>query len=560
MFKLSGSIPQGSIMAPITTSDKFILSQKNVEVPSHINGSYSYTGNSRIEFDLNSPSDFINFQESYFRCDLSTDLSFEGADCTSRYLSEGGINSLFREVRLETQGGVLIDRIIRYNKFYSMMSGILHSKEFVDTHLQASGDSVDIQPKGKGLSVFKTSSGSSFAYDHTGGAAERLLTGTGSDFLNQVNVGDIVLLIDNDGTNYTVSVSAVLSATTLTIDGVGTADFTADSMYIVKPDEGVEPARNRVAKTDNSVVTCQLLLPFMQMEQWFPLFLVRSGLRLVIELERPEFVLAAPTDVVSSGFTGASYSISKATYVAKFIKPSEALAQQYVQMYKQQGLSYHIISYEHRMNVVSAGSVGVQNLRLQVNGRSARHLLSFIQDERAETVTSATVNSGKSTFTCDSVAQKIKANLAEWQVEVGSERYPQSSPMDVTSVDNAEILTELEKTMGIYGLGVTSHRWSPSEWVEVQSKYKEFEQGAYDGKADSTRLILPANFSRDDSPWSGIDVTLHSINVLPNFDAAYQLSDMDGSNGVDKPLYVHSFVGLDKVIMLSESGGLTTLI
>ena len=195
-FKLSGSIPQGSIMAPITTSDKFILSQTNISIPSHINGDYSYTGNSRIEFDLNSPSDFINFQESYFRCKLNTSLLFEGSDCKSRYLSEGGINSLFREVRLETQGGVLIDRVLRYNKFYSLMSGILHSKEFVDTHLQASADSVDIQPSGKGLSVYKKAEGGNLNYT----AAGTILNGTNSRFLSQVNKGDIVLLIKNDTT------------------------------------------------------------------------------------------------------------------------------------------------------------------------------------------------------------------------------------------------------------------------------------------------------------------------------------------------------------------------
>jgi len=560
MYKLQGSIPSKAIVQPITTSDKFILHKKNVEIPSHINGDYSYTGNSRIEFDINSPSDFIDFQNSYFRCDLTTDLLLEGADCSSRYLSEGGINALIRECRLESQGGVLIDRVQRYNKWYAMMSSILHPKDYVDANLQAAGDSVAIEATGQNLSSFKIATGSAFVYDDTAGASEQLMTGTASDFLNEVKVGDVVVFVDNDGASYTGVVSVLTSATTLNVSGVGTTDFTANSMYIVRKDEGVEPARQRIANTDSSVVSTKLMLPFMSdMESYFPLFLVRSGLRLIIELERPEFVLAAPQEVISAGYTGASYTISNANYVASFVKPSEALASQFVNLYKQSGLSFHHVGYEHRMNVISGNSIGTQNLRLQVNGRSARHLLGFIQDIRGETVSSATASAGKSTFTCDSISQRIKGGLSEYQVEIGSERYPQSSPLDVSSADNAEVLVELEKTLGIFGLPVP-HRWQPSEWIDAPSPYKEFEQGQTGGRAQASRLILPANFSRDSSPWCGVDSTLHSINVMPNIASAYALTDMDGSsNSVESALYFHSFVGLDRVVMLSEASGLTVL-
>ena len=560
MYKLTGQLPSKAIIQPIATADKFILSKRNVEIPSHINGNYSYTGNSRIEFDINSPADFIDFANSYFRCDLTTDLSLEGADCASRYLSEGGINSLFREVRLESQAGVLIDRVQRYNKWYAMMSSILHPKDYVDANLQASGDSTAIEATGQNLSSFKIATGSSFVYDDTAGASEQLITGTASSFLNEVRVGDIVVFVDNDGASYTGVVSVLTTATTMNVNGLGTTDFTANSMYIVRKDEGVEPARQRIANTDSSVVSTKLMLPFMSdMESYFPLFLVRSGLRLIIELERPEFVLAAPQAVISAGYTGASYTISNANYVASFVKPSEALAQQFVQMYKQSGLSFHHVAYEHRMNVISAGNTGTQNLRLQVNGRSARHILGFMQDVRGETVTAAATEAGQSTFTCDSVSQRIKGGLTEYQVEIGSERFPQSSPLDVSSVDNSEVLVELEKTLGIFGLPVP-HRWNPNEWIDVAVPYKEYEQGRTSGRAQATRLILPANFARDSSPWCGVDATLHSINVMPNIGSAYALTDMDGSsNSANSALYFHSFVGLDRVVMLSESSGLTVL-
>jgi len=559
-FQIRGSLPTATVVQPITTADKFVLNAKHVEIPARINGDFTYSGNSRVEFDVNSPSDFINFLESYIRLDLTTDLSLEGANCSTRYLSEGGMHSLFREVRVETQGGVLIDRVQRYNKWYAMMSGIMHSKDFVDTHLQSAGDSVDIETYGN-TSLWKEVSGTAFSFDFAGGAAAQLITGTGSDFLNDVHVGDMAIFVDKNLISYTTIVTSVLSATTITVDGLAGADVAnLEDMYIVRKDTGVDPARKRIANTDNSSLTGQLLLPFLQMDSYFPLFLVRSGIRIILELERPEFVLCAPQAVVSAGYTAAAYTVSNPYYVAKFIKPSEALAQQYIQMFKQSGISYHMISYDHQMNVISSGQTGIQNLRIQGRGRSARHVLSFIQDLRAETVTAATANAGQSTFTADCIAQRIKANLSEWHVEVGSERYPHASPVDTTSSDNSELLSILEKCMGVYGLSLTSHRWKPEEWVEVAVGYKEFEQGTYGGRADSQRLVLAADFSRDPSPWSGMDVTLHSINLLPNFDATYALTDLDGSNSTNSALYFHTFIGKDSVVMLSEQNGLTLLI
>jgi len=557
-LNIQAKLPERSIVDPILSAERSVLTSRNAEIPSQINGDYSYSTNSRIEFDINSPSEFIDFANSYLRFDVkSTGLDLEGADCSAKYLPEGGVHSFFREVRLETQSGVLIDRIQRYNKFYSMMSGIFHSKDYVDSHLQSSGDSIDYDEKSVGLSNYKSASGSAFAYDATGGASEQLVTGTASMFICEVDVGDIVAFIDDDGASYTGEVSAITSATTMNVLGLGTADFTANKMYIVKKDGGYSPARKRIPNTSNAQVTCKLMLPFFQLQNWYPLFLVRSGLRLIIELERPELVLVAPKNTIATGYSGASYILSKMNFVAPFILPNDVLREAYLQMFKQSGISFSMLGYEHRLNNISSGNTGVQNLRLNVNARSVRHLLSFCQNIRAETVTQGAVNSGKSTYTCDGMSQRIKAGVSEWQVEIGSHRFPQSSPLTI-SPDNSELLTELEKTMKIYDVEV-GHRWQPHEFVDVAVPYKEFEQGTSGGEAQATKVIFTADFSRDASPWSGMDATLHSINVQPNISTNYQLSDFDGSNPTNSELYWHSFIGHDKIVTLSEAGGLTVL-
>ena len=554
-LNLKPKLPSKAVVEPIMTADRSILSVRNAEVPSQINGTYSYSTNSRIEFDLNSPSEFIDFANSYMRFNLSTTLNLEGSDCSAKYLAEGGAHALFREVRLETQSGTLIDRIQRYNKFYSTMSSIFHPKDFVDSHLQQAGDSVDVECKGDSQPNYKPLGGTAFTI--AAGGADLTATGA-ADFINEVDIGDLLYFVDDDGVTISAKVSAIASATALTL-ALGVAG-TYNSAYVVKADAGYDPARKRVANTSGSQLCCKLLLPFFQRDEYFPLFLVRSGLKVIIELERPEYVLCAPKNVISTGFSGADYSLSNVNFVAPFVQPADTLREAYISMFKQSGITMSLISYEHRLNNVSAGNVGTQNLRMNVNARSVKHLLTFVQDPRAETVRSATENAGKSTYTADCISQRLKAGITKWQVEIGSHRYPQSSPMDVQSGDNSELLAELEKTLSIYDVS-TSHRWKPYEWVDVAVPYKPFEQGATNGKNSATKVIFPADFSRDSSPFSGVDATLHSINVQPEIGTAYQLTDMDGtSNPVNSELFVHSFIGLDKIVILSESGGITTLV
>ena len=555
-IKVESHIPSSAIVPDLASSSKHVLDARMVEIPANVNGTYSYSTNSRIEFNIASPSDFMDFLNSYIRMDVTTDLTYEAVDAVNRYWAEGGAHAMFRSVSIETAGGVLIQKIDRYNKWVNIMSHATQSPDYVDSHLSREGDSVDMERVGRGLSANRPASGSAFAFDFTGGAAAQLITGTASNFYAELQVGDICTFLDLNLISAVGVCTSVLSTLTATFDGLSGADATYQSMYITRPDEGVDPARKRLANTDNSVVCFQLLAPFMQMQEWFPLFLLRGGLKIVLDLERPEYVIASPNAVISTGFTAANIQLSNLTYVCRMIRPDPSLANSYLASYKQNGLVYHFIGSRHQMDVISAGQTGTQNLKMSAGVRSARNILCKVQDLRAETVTAATADAGQSTFTCDSIAQGIKANLNEWQVESGSHRYPQSRPIDTTSIDNSELLAELEHCFASMGSPLAVHRFKTSEWQEVAVPYKEFEQGDYDGRVDSQRLIISANFSRDLSPFAGLDATLNPIMISPAFDAAYALTDMDGSsNSANSALYFHSFLQYDVSFLLSEDSG-----
>ena len=77
------------------------------------------------------------------------------------------------------------------------------------------------------------------------------------------------------------------------------------------------------------------------------------------------------------------------------------------------------------------------------------------------------------------------------------------------------------------------------------------------GKADSDRLIVSANLARSSSPFAGLDLSLNSLNIQPNFDVAYTLTDDDGSsNSVAASIYWLSFLSADASLFLQSDSGI----
>ena len=553
---ISSHLPTSAVVPPMSSSSKHIIQNRLVEVPANISGSYSFTGNSRIEFDINSASDFIDFTKSYIRFDLTTALTYEGVDDLSRYLAEGGAHALFRTIEVTTSSGVRIARLENYGRWYAMMASIMAPREYVDRALHREGDGADgysqtqgyVSPDGYAVT------GTAFAWDATGGASELLLTGTASTFLSDLRVKDLVVIEDVNLESHIGVVESVLTNTTATVAFSKATDIAGNILRVLKPE--AKSVRNRIATTANSAIEFQPAVPFLQMDTWFPLMLVRGGLRISLDLERPEYVLCSPHSVISAGFTAPSVTLSNCYYVCNMITPDQSLSQAYLAMFKGNGISYSYMNYVHQMDVITAGTSGRQNLQMNAGVRSARHLLCKIQNIRAQTVTSATANGGKSTFTADSIAMGLKANLAEFQVESGSDRFPLSSPLDCTSVDNSELWVSLQNAFGVTGSHLAQPRFLPEQWAEVASAVEPFEQGVVPiGKADSDRLVIGVDLARDASPFAGLDLSLNSLNIQPNFDASYSLTDDDGSsNSASAALYWLSFLGFDATLSLSSQG------
>jgi hypothetical protein len=567
---IQSSIPSQAVVPPLTTTSPYIMKRRNVEIPSTISGDYSYNGNSEIVFSVNSASDFIDFSESYVRLDLKKcSLTCETVETTLKSLAEGGIHSLFKEIEVRTANGVVLSKLQRYNKLYSHISSNIHSMDHIDTHKMRELDSSKAYGKeGLKLSSYEFVDLSTVAAaSYTD--ATKTITVTTNPEQDGVSVGDILVISYNDAGTLGTEARRVASITATTIVLDTELDLGADlaateilQMRVSKEEFVVQPARqyfpNVVDNTDtNSIsVSFQPFVPLLQSIEWLPLFLIRGGLEIRMVLDRPDYVLSAPQRVTATDTWAADIVVKNCYYVASFVSPNEQLANQYLQLYKSQGLSYGYLDYSHNLNVLTSGRAGSQSLKINSSARSVRHILFKIQDKRAESVQND-VEASLSTYTCDSIAQALKGGLEKIMVEVGSEVFPLGKELDLTDKSNGELLYETQRAYGLVTGTQTSRRHEPYMWSDQTVPYSPFEQGNVSPDGEPTRLNFAINMSRDSSAFSSTDARLNPIMIKLDFGSSdYQLysSMVDANRSIETSLYIHTWSAADAILSISESG------
>jgi len=557
--RISSVIPTYAVVPATKSTSKHIMDRRSLEIVPTSQTSFSYNTNSRVQFDISSPASFWDLQSSYIRFKLTCALTNNGVNDVNKYLSEGGAHSLFRSIEVSTQNGTLIQRIDRYSKFASIMNNLCYSADHVDTMLAREGDSMsyrDFEPEVSGGDSVRDFSYTlaSVEYDHTGGAAEQLLVlGAAGRATSELKVGD-VLRIETAVLNYTARVLTIISDTSITIEGLPAVDIAAAAVLSLKLLRGkqVEPVRKRVAN-NVSVLTFQPMVPFLQLGNWIPLMLIRGGLRITLELERPEFCLATTSTPTGTGFAGANVIIDNPTYVCDFINPDEQLAKSYLDMHRSGGVPYMFTGIRHWLDTCTG--VGPKSTNLNANVRSARWILSVIQNQRHETITSATANLGKSTYSTDACGNFLKAGLKEYEYVSGSERFPLNKPLDVTNYTNAEVFTELLKVVD-RNAPIWESRIQPWEFQSVLHNIHPEQQGRVIGSGDSHKFIYGASLVRDNgSVFTGLDLSLQGITANLDFDTDHEVSDyLTGSNNVQATRYLHHYMGYDAIVIFSEDG------
>ena len=487
-------IPIQTIVPDVSSTSKHIVRRRNLEILPNSQVSYSYSTNNQIEFTISSGSDFIDFQNSYLRFDTTCSLNLEGANDPTRYLSEGGIHSVFREIRLESASGTVLERIDRYSKLYALLSQMTQSREMVDRNEFQSADSA-----------------------------------CATSYVPECALKDA--FFDSD------------AGTVGAIGGVADADFrvvyTGAIGANASGDPGsamIDPTRKKVANTSGMTVLMKPILSLFQTGNFVPLMLVRGGLRLVMVLNDPAQCLASTGVFSSTGFTGADVVLSNARFVACMITPSEELTSMYVSKFNNEGITYSTLGYKHFLDILTAGT-GTESKQLFSNVRSARFILQRIQVASLENATNSSTDALNS-YEFDSQAIGLKANLLEYQYSSGSKQFP-IFRVQVDDVGQFEAFARLQQALGVYANDMTTPRFLPHEWREENSIM---------GLTDSTRFAIGENLARDTSILTGTDLQTVPLLYDLNFDASLTIG------GLSSQRYLQTFIAYDQLVSISSSG------
>lgn len=549
-------MPVQALVSPQTSSSKFIVNKTYREFAPQSQVSFSYKTNSVIEFDISSPSDFINFANSYIRANINCTLLNNGVDDPNKYLGEGGVHSLIRSVVVSSQSGTELARIDTYNKLHSIISNMTVDKEYAEHTLQREADSVEYEGclDSELCDVDYTVASAGYT------AATGALIGLIGVYAN-LRVGDIITVSSaTAGESKTARVITLTSDTAVVITPGG-ADIAVGDVTAVQNQKVEEqaPVRKLAANTADYQVAFQLSVPLLQMDDYFPLFLLRGGLKIRIYLERSEYSLCSTSVPTGTGFTGSDVVVSNPRFVGEMITPSQELSEKFVDMYRSEGLTYNYLTFRHQQSIQQGGAASSYSITFSPNFRSAKHLLMMIQDKRANQVSTATANQGKQTICVDASAQGLKSSLEEIQLAIGSHRYPSSRPMDTSSGSNAELLLEAERCFGSLSVKNSGKRFDPVLWRAFASRVNPTQVGVGAGKADSQRLSLCFDLARHFSPYSGVDLSLNYVEIDTRFSAQASISDMSGSNSENTDRYFEIFVSADSVLSISESEGVLVM-
>jgi len=507
---------------------------------------YSYSSTNKIIFDISSPSSFIDFLNSYIRFKVTCTLNNNGVDDTSKYISETGAHSFFERLEIFTKSGTLIERLDDYNRLVSIFSTASQPRDYIESCLHPAGDSVEHCSKSVCDLSGKSLGTATIAGQNIGNVSSGCIT-------VDLNDGDVIQITGSDGVNTKSEIHTVLNIVSdVAFDITAPTTLTSATSIVIlsSASRDVQSVRKKVANTADYKLCFQPFSSFLNNGNLIPLFLMRGGLRIELTLANPAFVLASECVPKGTGFSGADVVIKNPEWMCHMLQPDQSLSDMYLQLYNAGAIQYMFTGYRRFQNIVASGT-GEQTLSHQSNVRSAKHILTRIQDERARTVTGATVNSGKSTYTADSVAQGLAAGVSSYQIQSGSFLAPESTPLEV-SAGKSEVATELMRVMGTLGVVLKQGRAEYHEFAESDGKWDPAQTGR---RTDSQRLILSAHMGRDPSPFSGIDLSLNVLNEKINFGSAYNLTDNDGtSNSAAAQRYITSFIGFDSSMHLSSEG------
>lgn len=314
-------------------------------------------------------------------------------------------------------------------------------------------------------------------------------------------------------------------------DSVGPGDVT--HLY----GSSTDGARNYTALSSHTLCL-KPLIPLFNTGMFFPVNFIRGGIRIVFELDNPEYVLSIVGDG-GGDYSSAMYTISNPRYITNFIQPSEDIVQQYMNLYNSGGISIRYSDFQTFEQNVPSGSSGSFSYSVQPTVRSARNVFLIQQNLRHRTITAGSAADNASTYTADSIGTFVKANLSAYQFYSGALRFPLAQSVVTTDSVNAEPFQYFQQAIGTAGSLFATMRCNVEEWSERSSD---------SGNTDSTKFILAAKLGRGEDSYSGLDLGSNPLTFLLDYDDTYSV------NSVSAIRYVMLWIEADATMTISTDG------
>lgn len=521
---------------PFSSSDFIAARREKIFLPDS-QTVYSFEGNDRLTFTLNSTNEMLDGQNSWVEFDLAvagTGDNLNVAQLGQRIIDAGGAHALFRRLQISLSNGTQVEDLTGYNKLYSIIRHNTLSENhvrFVEGPLSGDSvisDAIEHTPADQSGWRDITYVQADANYDHAGGAFEQLLIlGAGPAAANartEIQVGDI-LRIETAVLNHTARVLTIESNFQVTVEGLPAVDIAANAILSIRIARRAGPvsARFRAGSSAGIKLKFKPFSNFLQNAKYIPLMFLKN-LQFTFELERGALAfkfLSAPGANASI-----TYTITNPRFVCSMLTPAEQYVQSMLEAYNSpEGLYYPYISFQHNLRAVPAAASG--SLTIPSNCRSAKafiaaQFLPFSESVAAES------------YVNDTVSLTVKNLMTSFQVKIGSENYPYARAVDTEDVFNGEALAHLQKALDIHGNIIHDNSMIPSDYWAVNTV-----NGVPN---ESRRFVIGVPLGRDmSSSATGIDLINNDI----------QLEYTKSGPGVD--CFVRSWIIFDAALQISRA-------
>jgi hypothetical protein len=544
MSKLIQSVIPGELEPEMLTSaSDAITSRRLVEILPEGLTTYSYSTNKFIRFTLNSADSFLDGENSYLRFGVTTTLTNATANSQTQLreaakLDVGGAHSFIKGLTIRANGGTVLSECRDYNKLYSLIRQYSMPKSHVDLFGAAQGDSWE------GYASYAEQlvplSFQTLAYDSSGGASESLVTLVGGNAVNELAVGDIIIVqatptaVGNRMDSHHV-VIAITDANNFVVTGSGPAasDLAAAAVGRVFVQKFNRAPRNRVAITQATsiVLDLQLLNNFLLHSQYIPLMFIKN-LQIELELENPNMCFVTPRQDAQV----MDYTISTPRFICSMVQPAEALKKKYLDMYNNEGIPYKFMDFMHNLKSLSAAAA--QSVDIPCNARSVRAIISGKYYSNSEVV------NANYTPAYPSVSSAVKSGATYYQYKIGSESFPSFGRANCSGIANGENLQLTLSAMGVSGEIGAAGSLKPSHYLAQNNLGPVDGAGTYIA-SESLGFVMAVKTDKAGA-FSGVDLSTNTLQL--EFDDTGTQS-----------LYLHTWIAHDRLVVSSKDQGVRVL-